>query len=83
MNNKKLNVDTGYLTTREIVSDVLNSSKNQFYSISKYEPIVEATKDIPLSARDQARKAILLDEKIDSASIGTKNSLTARILISA
>ena len=83
VNNKKLNVDTGYLTTREIVSDVLNSSKNQFYSISKYEPIVEATKDIPLSGKDQARKAILLDEKIDSASIGTNNSLTARILISA
>ncbi len=83
VNNKKLNVATGSLTTREIVSDVLNSSENQFYSRNEYEPIVEATENIPLSAKDQARKAILLDEKINHVSIGARNPLTARILISA
>lgn len=83
VNNKKLNVATGYLTTREIVSDVLNSSENQFYNISEYETIVKVTEKLSISAKDQTRKAILLDEKIDIASIGTKNSLTARILISA
>ena len=83
VNNKKLNIATGYLITREIVSEVLNLSENQFYSRSKYEPIIEATKDISFSAKDQARKAILLDEKIDHISIGARNPLKARILISA
>ncbi|MEO1377769.1 MAG: hypothetical protein AAFW70_26525 [Cyanobacteria bacterium J06635_10] len=83
VNNKKLNITTGYLTTREIVSQVLNSSENQFYSRSKYEPIVEATETIALTYRDQARKAILLDEKIHRMSIGARNPLKARILISA
>lgn len=83
VDSKEIDVPTGYLTTREIVSDVLNSSENQFYNKHEYEVIVNATERIPRSAQDQARKAILLEEKLDNVSIGTRNPLNSRVLISA
>jgi hypothetical protein len=83
IDNNKIDAKTGYLTTREIVSDVLNSSQNQFYNRELYESLVNATEQLPRSSKDQARKAILLEEKIKNVLIGTRNPLKARVLISA
>lgn len=80
--DKLIEVPTGYLTTREIVKDVLKS-ENLIYSRDKYEPIINATDILPRNPKDQARKAILLEEKINDIKIGERNPLTARFYIAA
>ncbi|MBE9117697.1 ATP-binding protein [Lusitaniella coriacea LEGE 07157] len=82
VNNKAVELPTGYLTTREIVKEVLKND-NMIYSRQDYEPIIKATETIPRNPRDQARKAILIEEKIDEVKIGERNPLTARFYIAA
>ncbi len=81
--DRKVDINPGYLAVREIVKTVLNSD-GQFYDRNiQYEPLVKATAGLPTAAQDLARKAIVLEEKIDDVTIGTRNPLHARIFISA
>lgn len=82
VNSKAVELPTGYLTTREIVKEVLKND-NMIYSRQDYEPIIKATETIPRNPRAQARKAILIEEKIDEVKIGERNPLTARFYIAA
>lgn len=76
-------VKTGYLTIREVVKSVLNSELQFYDRLTQYEKFVEGTENLPTNLKDQARKAIVLDETIDDIKIGTINPLHARIFISA
>ncbi|HEY9802228.1 MAG TPA: ATP-binding protein [Leptolyngbyaceae cyanobacterium] len=83
INEKKVPIATGYLTTREVVNSVL-SSDSQFYKRHEYEmAIINNTEKLPTNVRELARKAIVLDETIDNVEIGSRNPLHARIFISA
>ena len=53
------------------------------YSRQDYEPIIKATENIPRNPIDKARKAILIEEKIDNVKIGERSPLTARFYIAA
>ncbi|MBB1199020.1 ATP-binding protein [Enterobacteriaceae bacterium 89] len=77
-----IDITTGYLTTREIVSKIL-LSEQQFYSLEQYNPIVNATNLLPQSSQDQARRAVLLDSIIKDVEIGTRNKIKANFHISA
>jgi hypothetical protein len=83
INNNKIDINTGYLTIREVIKTVLQS-EGQFYNrTTEYEKLVEATEPLPITAKDLARKAVLLEEKLDNIKIGKRNPLHARIFISA
>lgn len=83
ISGRMIPIKTGYLTTREVVKSVLKS-EDQFYDRpSEYEKFVEITDKLPINVKEQARKAIVLDEKIDNVEIGTRNPIHARIFISA
>lgn len=83
ISGKIIPIKTGYLTTREVVQSVLKS-ESQFYDIpTEYEKFIELTEKLPANAKEQARKAIVLDEKIDHIEIGIRNPIHARIFISA
>lgn len=76
-------IKTGYLTIREVVQSVLKS-EGQFYERpTEYENFIKVTENLPINAKEQARKAIVLDEKIDNIEIGTRNPIHARVFISA
>ncbi|MEH2442783.1 ATP-binding protein [Nostoc sp.] len=84
INGRFVAIETGYLTIREVVNSVLNSDFQQFYDRpNQYEIFVKSTENLPTTIREQARKAIVLDEIIDDVEIGTRNPLHARIFISA
>jgi hypothetical protein len=84
INDRNVEIRTGYLTIREVVNSVLNSNFQQFYDRPKeYEMFVKSTENLPTTIREQARKAIVLDETIDDVEIGTRNPIHARIFISA
>lgn len=83
INAKNVEINTGYLTIREVVNSVLNSNFQQFFDIKAYEMFVQQTEVLPITIREQARKAIVLDEIIDDVKIGKINPLHARIFISA
>ncbi|MEH1904594.1 MAG: hypothetical protein V7L04_25110 [Nostoc sp.] len=76
-------IETGYLTVRQVVKSVLNSEVQFYDRPNQYEKFVEATENLPIHTKEQARKVIVLDEIIDNVKIGIKNPLYARILISA
>lgn len=83
IDGEDVEINTGYLTTREIVREVLNS-ENQFYDReTQYEPLVAATIALPVTAQEAARKTILLDEKVSNVVIGERSPITARMYISA
>lgn len=83
INNRQVEVKTGYLTIREVVKSVLNSDSQSYDRLTQYEPLVQATSVLPTTAQDLARKAIVLEEKIEDIKIGIRNPLDARIIISA
>lgn len=83
INNRPVEVKTGYLTIREVVKSVLNSDSQSYDRLTQYETLVQATSVLPTTAQDLARKAIVLEEKIDSIKIGKRNPLEARVIISA
>ena len=83
INAKNVEINTGYLTIREVVNSVLNSNFQQFFDREAYEMFVQQTEILPITIREQARKAIVLDEIIDDVKIGKINPLHARIFISA
>ncbi|MEH1971122.1 ATP-binding protein [Nostoc sp.] len=83
ISGKNVPLKTGYLTIREVVKSVLNSELQFYDRLTQYEKFVEGTENLPTNLRDQARKAIVLDETIDDIKIGTINPLHARIFISA
>jgi len=73
-----VSIKTGYLTTREIVKSVVHS-ESQFYEMSVYEQLIKITEIITVvTSQDQARKAILVDIKMDDVQIGDRNPLLAR-----
>lgn len=76
-------IDSGYLTTREIVKRVFNNTEPQFYDKASYESLILATSQIPDSSKDSARKAILLDHIEKDVKIGSKNPLLADMYFSA
>ncbi|OKH39388.1 hypothetical protein NIES2119_06515 [[Phormidium ambiguum] IAM M-71] len=83
INNRHIEAKTGYLTIREVVKSVLNSDSQFYDRITQYEQLVQATSVLPITAQELARKAIVLEEKIDNIKIGKRNPLDARIIISA
>jgi hypothetical protein len=83
INGKNVEIKTGYLTIREVVNSVLNSNYQQFFDRDAYEMFVKQTEILPITIREQARKAIVLDEIIDDVKIGKINPLHSRIFISA
>jgi hypothetical protein len=84
VDDQDLKINTGYLTIREIVREVIGSEQSFYDRPSEYENIIKLC-DFKFSQtqKDAAFKANLLDEKIDKIEIGSKNILSARILISA
>jgi hypothetical protein len=83
INSRNVEIKTGYLTIREVVNSVLNSNYQQFFDRDAYEMFVKQTEILPITIREQARKAIVLDEIIDDVKIGKINPLHSRIFISA
>ena len=83
ISKRKVDINTGYLAVREIVKTVLNSDGQFYERHTQYEPLVTATAALPTTAQDLARKAIVLEEKIDHVTIGKRNPLHTRIFISA
>ncbi len=84
INDKIVPIKTGYLTTREIVKEVLNSEQSFYDRKSEYEPLVKlAENKFSMAQKESALKAVVLDEKIDNVLIGDRNPLNARIFISA
>ena len=83
ISNREVDINPGYLAVREIVKTVLNSDGQFYERHTQYEPLVNATAGLPTTAQDFARKAIVLEEKIDHVTIGKRNPLHVRIFISA
>lgn len=82
IDGEKVHVPTGYLTTREIVKNIL-ATEQQCYSLEQYKPIIDATQALPQSSQDQARKAVLLESMIKDVEIGSRNKIKANFYISA
>ncbi|MFQ2658967.1 ATP-binding protein [Aeromonas caviae] len=82
INGVPISIPTGYLTTREIIKEVL-STEQQFYTLEQYKPIIDATINLPQSSQDQARRAVLLESVIMDVEIGTRNKIKANFYISA
>ncbi|MBD2045011.1 ATP-binding protein [Coleofasciculus sp. FACHB-64] len=83
ISNREVNIKTGYLAVKEIVNTVLNSDSQFYDRPTQYELLVKATAALPTVAQDLARKAIVLEEKIDNVRIGERNPLNVRVFISA
>jgi len=82
IDNENVPIEPGFLTTREICKDVLNT-ETQFYDRLAYEKWIQETEQLPINIKDQARRAILIEEKIPDISIGERSPFECRILISA
>lgn len=78
-----LNCPCGYLTTREVVKSVLNSEQLFYDRPSLYEAVISATEGLTKTGQDHARKAVILEEKIDELQIGERKPLAIRLLIYA
>lgn len=83
INGRLVQIQTGYLTIREVVKSVLKSDFQLYNRPNQYEIFVKSTENLPATTREQARKVIVLDETIDDVKIGTRHPLHARIFISA
>ncbi|KOR35855.1 hypothetical protein AM228_16055 [Planktothricoides sp. SR001] len=82
INQQNITIKTGYLTTREIVREIVPYSQ-AFYDKKEYEKFITATEKLDNNAQNTARKAVLIDEHIQNVPIGSNQPLNTRILISA
>ncbi|WP_079480583.1 ATP-binding protein [Halobacillus salinus] len=82
VDQKEVVVETKYLTTREIIiSD--RGSRRVMDITQQFEPVVEATKDLPMKQANDARKVVLLDKIIKDVKIGSRNPLNARVYLAS
>ncbi|MCA0987261.1 ATP-binding protein [Guptibacillus algicola] len=79
VNGKEVVIDSGHLTTRELLKKMYPSGN--FYNIDEYNTFVEMTEHLDQSARRVARKAMLIDGTYNNISIGTVNPLNVNIYI--
>ncbi|MDB9391880.1 ATP-binding protein [Microcystis aeruginosa] len=84
VDGQKFKIKTGYLTVREIVREVVGIEQSFYNRLDEYETLIKLGDDkFSQTQKEAAFKANLLDEKIDEIEFGSKNPLSARILISA
>jgi hypothetical protein len=75
-------VTNSFLTTREIVQ-ILFPTETRLLDIDQdFQPLVALSESMPESQKNDVRRCVLLDKKIQNVQIGTNAPLTARIFIS-
>lgn len=79
VNNDDIPIETGYLTTREMIETMYPDGN--FYDIHDYNEFINATKHLDQSARRVARKAMLIDGRYPEVNIGAINPLIVNIYI--
>ncbi|MCG9600842.1 ATP-binding protein, partial [Vibrio sp. Isolate31] len=82
VNGSSVPVVTGYLSGREIAKRALKD-EIQFYDMGTYENFIDATDQLPDSSKDIARRANMIDVKVEDIEIGSRNKLKADFYISA
>ncbi|EJV56050.1 hypothetical protein IEO_05551 [Bacillus wiedmannii] len=79
VNDKVVPIETGHLTTREMVKKMYPAGN--FYDIDAYDSFIDVTKHLDQSARKVARKAMLIDGKYTNVRVGVINPLSVNIYI--
>lgn len=81
LNDKKISINNSYLTTREVVNEIL-PNETRVYDIKEYtNGIVKISEHLPEQQQSGARQAVLVDHKIKDVEIGIINKLSANIYI--
>lgn len=81
LNGKETTINNSYLTTREVVNEIL-PNETRIYDIEEYtKGIIKISKDWPEQQQNSARQAVLLDFKIENVEIGFVNRLSTNIYI--
>jgi hypothetical protein len=81
VNGEEVPIETGYLTTKEIIKKLY--PKPQIYDIDGFNIFVDQTNHLDKSAQKVARKATLIEGKYTDIKIGSINPLTIRVYVAA